>query len=158
MVNLVASESYLTRKKTCLNPQYFKAGTSVTVKLKDDHKQSGDPADSDSEMNNNNGNSSKSALNVLGRFGQRNSSNRVNSQHSDMNSNDKTPANISRQLQFGGNSQGNQHQLSNISRVSSAQSSGRINTKVYVKPLLMIDNLKTNEKQQKIVSPLLFSS
>ena len=89
--------------------------------------------------NNNTNNSSKSCLNVLRRFGPKSnvssktSTNQQTDQVKDVNlkSSDKTPATVSRQLQFAGNSQGVQHQLTNISRVSSrAQNSGRMATKV----------------------------
>lgn len=100
--------------------------------LKDDQQGNSNPGHS-SEMNNNNGNTGKSCLNVLGRFGQKTRTTSSTYQEADANNDglsDKTPAAISRQLQFGGNSQGTHHQLSNISRASRSQSTGRLSTKV----------------------------
>ncbi|XP_052063462.1 uncharacterized protein LOC127703085 isoform X2 [Mytilus californianus] len=119
-------------KKNCLSPHFYKAGTTL-VALKDDTQGDNNPGHS-SEMNNNNGNTGKSCLNVLGRFGQKTRTTSSTNQQADANndgqSSDKTPAAISRQLQFGGNSQGSHHQLSNISRASRSQSTGRFSTKL----------------------------
>ncbi|VDI41524.1 histone-lysine N-methyltransferase MLL1 [Mytilus galloprovincialis] len=118
-------------KKNCLSPHFYKAGTAL-VALKDDQQGNSNPGHS-SEMNNNNGNTGKSCLNVLGRFGQKTRTTSSTYQEADASNDglsDKTPAAISRQLQFGGNSQGTHHQLSNISRASRSQSTGRLSTKL----------------------------